>query len=84
MGTWTEDQEKVLAAFCPDDQCRASLFFDESNKTIKCLCGHFHEKHALKDVRKVSDLSEVLKFLRPMLQDKCTEETKVMGISNYV
>ncbi|XP_029651121.1 deubiquitinating protein VCIP135 [Octopus sinensis] len=85
MGTWTEDQEKVLTAFCPDDQCRASLFFDESSETVECLlCGQFHEKHTLKDVRKVSDLSEVLKFLRPMLQEKRTEETKVMGISNYV
>ncbi|GAB1607956.1 deubiquitinating protein VCIP135-like [Argonauta hians] len=85
MGTWSEDQQKVLTGFCPDDQCRASLFFAEATDTVECvLCGRWYEKQAIHDVRKISDLSEVLKYLRPMLQEKRPEETKVMGISNYV
>lgn len=85
------DEYKVLCGTCPDDQCRAKLFFPAYDKSIECTsCGQRHEKSTLQNIAEVTNpsvaLHNILKniLLGNVKPKKGPDNVKVLGLSNYV
>ncbi len=81
---------RVQTGLCPDEQCKAKLFFPAYDSSIECTnCGQRHERKALKEVEEVTDPDVALhNILRNILlgntkPKKGPESTKVLGLSNY-
>ncbi|XP_052065392.1 deubiquitinating protein VCPIP1-like [Mytilus californianus] len=82
---------KVLCGTCPDEQCRAKLFFPAYDKSIECTsCGQRHEKSTLQNIAEVTNpsvaLHNILKniLLGNVKPKKGADNVKVLGLSNYV
>lgn len=82
---------KVLCGTCPDEQCRAKLFFPAYDKSIECTsCGQRHEKSTLQNIAEVTNpsvaLHNILKniLLGNVKPKKGPDNVKVLGLSNYV
>ncbi|XP_041365436.1 deubiquitinating protein VCPIP1-like isoform X2 [Gigantopelta aegis] len=87
----SSDQYKVLSGTCPDERCRAKLYFPVFDKSVECTsCGQRHEKTSLQNVTEVTDTNVALhNLLRNVLlgnvkPQKGPESVKVLGLSNYV
>ena len=87
----SSDQYKVLSGICPDEKCRAKLYFPVFDKSVECTsCGQRHEKASLQNVTEVTDTNIALhNLLRNVLlgnvkPQKGAESIKVLGLSNYV
>ena len=84
------NSEKVLCGLCPDEQCRAKLFFPAHDPSIECTsCGQRHEQKALLEIAEVTNPEVALhNILRNILlgQHKPKmgpDSVKVLGLSNY-
>lgn len=82
---------KVLCGECPDQQCKAKLYFPAYDSSIECTnCGQRHEKSAIRNVVEVTDpevaLHNMLKnvLLGNVKPKKGPENVKVRGLSNYI
>ena len=80
----------MLCGRCPDNECRATLFFPTSDVSIQCTkCGQRHSKSAISEVAEVTNPTAVLRsFLKEMIVNnlnpkKGTDTVKVLGISNF-
>lgn len=85
------DSYKILYGTCPDEQCKAKLYFPSYDKSIECTnCGQRHEKSAIKNVAEVTNpkvaLHNILKniLLGNVKPKKGADNVKVLGLSNYV
>lgn len=85
------DSYKVLYGTCPDEQCKAKLYFPSYDKSIECTnCGQRHEKSAIKNIAEVTNpkvaLHNILKniLLGNVKPKKGADNVKVLGLSNYV
>ncbi|KAK3576161.1 hypothetical protein CHS0354_039827 [Potamilus streckersoni] len=82
---------RFLFGTCPDEQCKAKLFFPAFDKSIECTgCGKRHEQSSLQNIAEVTNpgvaFHNLLKNIlvgnfRPK---KGTDSIKVLGLSNYV
>lgn len=87
----SNDDYKVLCGSCPDEQCRAKLFFPAYDKSVECTgCGKRHEQSSLQNIAEVTNpsvaLHNILKniLLGNVKPKKGTDDVKVLGLSNYV
>ncbi|XP_033752592.1 deubiquitinating protein VCIP135-like [Pecten maximus] len=85
------EEYKVLCGSCPDEQCRAKLFFPAYDKSVECTgCGKRHERTSLQNIAEVTNpsvaLHNILKniLLGNVKPKKGTDDVRVLGLSNYV
>ena len=81
---------RVLSGLCPDDQCKAKLFFPAYDSSVECTdCGQRHNKDELKNLSEVTNpdvaIHNILKniLLGSSKPKKGTDSVKVSGLSNY-
>lgn len=86
-----EDRYKVLYGTCPDEQCKAKLYFPAYDTSIECTnCGQRHDKSAIQNVAEVTNpsiaLHNILKniLLGNVKPKRGADNVKVLGLSNYV
>ncbi|KAL3842550.1 hypothetical protein ACJMK2_020546 [Sinanodonta woodiana] len=82
---------RFLCGTCPDEQCKAKLFFPAFDKSIECTgCGRRHEQSSLQNIAEVTNpgiaLHNLLKnvLVGSFRPKKGTDNIKVLGLSNYV
>ena len=82
---------RFLCGTCPDEECKARLYFPSYDKSIECTgCGQRHEKSLLHDVAEVTNpevaIHNLLKtiLLGNQKPKKGADNVKVLGLSNYV
>ncbi|XP_066272769.1 deubiquitinating protein VCPIP1-like [Branchiostoma lanceolatum] len=81
---------RVLSGHCPDQNCRAKLFFPAWDSSIECTdCGQRHQQSAIQDVEEVTNPDVALhNMLRNVLLSntkpkKGADTVRVLGLSNY-
>ncbi|KAI8501465.1 Deubiquitinating protein VCIP135 [Branchiostoma belcheri] len=81
---------RVLSGHCPDQNCRAKLFFPAWDSSIECTdCGQRHQQSAIQNVEEVTNPDVALhNMLRNVLLSntkpkKGADTVRVLGLSNY-
>ena len=87
----SSESYKFLCGTCPDEECKARLYFPSYDKSVECTgCGQRHEKSILHDVAEVTNpevaIHNLLKniLLGNRKPKKGADNVKVLGLSNYV
>lgn len=82
---------RFLCGTCPDEECKAKLYFPSYDKSVECTsCGQRHEKSLLHDVVEVTNpevaIHNLLKniLLGNRTPKKGPDNVKVLGLSNYL
>ena len=87
----SSESYRFLCGTCPDEECKARLYFPSYDKSVECTsCGQRHEKSLLHDIAEVTNpevaIHNLLKniLLGNRKPKKGADNVKVLGLSNYV